>query len=154
MEGVTTALVGFIFVCVVYPQLVKNRPQFYAAFAFICGIILLDGIGEMISPSPVAAFRVFVYAAVSVMQVCAILLFFLAAGGITWKELAGDMSHAFEVIRRGGEKEVIIPLTGAQPKARAAREEPPRERIVMNSPLPPTSPAAKSPPSNEKIPLD
>jgi hypothetical protein len=148
MEGVTTALVGFIFVCVVYPQLVKNRPQFYAAFAFICAIILLDGIGEMISPSPAAPFRVFVYAAVAAMQVCAILLFFLAAGGITWRELAGDMSRAFEVIRRGGEKETIIPLTGQQPKPRAAREEPPRERIVMTSPLP-----AKSP-SDEKIPLD
>jgi len=148
MEGVTTALVGFIFVCVVYPQLVKNRPQYYAALAFICVIILLDGLAMMLSSSP--AFRVFAYAIGAFLQVCAILLLFLAAGGITWRELAGDMSHAFEVIRRGSDqKEVIIPLTGAQPKPRAAREEPPRERIVMTQPLPP-----KSPQSDEKIPLD
>jgi hypothetical protein len=152
MEGVTTALVAFIFVCVVYPQMVKNRPQYYAAMAFICGIILLDGIGEMISPSPLAPFRVFVYAAVAVLQVCAILLLFLAAGGITWKQLAGDMGNAFEVIRRGGEKETIIPLTGAQPKARTVRgaaAPPPSERIVLDDPPPP-----KSPPTDEKIPLD
>jgi hypothetical protein len=65
MEGVTTALVAFIFVCVVYPQTIKNRPQFYAAFAFICVIILLDGIGKMVG-SP--AFAAFAYAAVAVLQ--------------------------------------------------------------------------------------
>jgi hypothetical protein len=147
MEGVTTALVGFIFVCVVYPQLVKNRPQYYAALAFICVIILLDGLGRMIGSS---SFSVFAYAFESLLQVCAILLLFLAAGGITWRELAGDMSHAFEVIRRGSdEKEIIIPLTGAQPKPRAAKQDPPRERVVINQPQQP-----KAPPSNEKIPLD
>jgi hypothetical protein len=150
MEGVTTALVGFIFVCVVYPQLVKNRPQYYAALAFICVIILLDGIGMMLSPTALAGFRVFAYGIGAVLQVCAILLLFLAAGGITWRELAGDMSNAFEVIRRGGEtKEVIIPLTGAKPKPKTERAEAPKERVVINQPVPP-----KSPPSDEKIPLD
>jgi hypothetical protein len=101
----------------------------------------------MLSVSP--AFGVFAYAISAFLQVCSILLLFLAAGGITWKELAGDMTHAFEVIRRGGEKEVIVPLTGAQPKAKAGRAEPPRERVVIDPPLPP-----KSPPSNEQIPLE
>lgn len=146
MEGVTTALVGFIFVCVVYPQLVKNRPQYYAALAFICVIILLDGLARMLSSS---AFGVFVYAVTAFLQVCTILLLFLSAGGITWRELAGDMSNAFEVIRRGGEKEVIIPLTGAQPKPRAERSSPPSERIVLNDPIPPRTQMP-----NEKIPLE
>jgi hypothetical protein len=125
---------------------VRNRPQYYAALAFICVIILLDGLARMLS-SP--AFGVFVYAVTAFLQVCTILLLFLSAGGITWRELAGDMSNAFEVIRRGGEKEVIIPLTGAQPKPRAERNAPPSERIVINDPLPPKSPAA-----DEKIPLE
>jgi hypothetical protein len=147
MEGVTTALVGFIFVCVVYPHLVKNRPQYYAALAFICIIILLDGLAKMLSVSP--AFGVLLYAISAFLQVCSILLLFLAAGGITWQQLAGDMSNAFEVIRRGGEKETIIPLTGAKPKPRAERASPPSERIVLNDPTPPAPPA-----SNEKIPLE
>jgi hypothetical protein len=146
MEGVTTALVAFIFVCVVYPQTVKNRPQYYAALAFICIIILLDGLAKMLSSS---AFNVFVYATSAFLQVCSILLLFLAAGGITWRELAGDMSNAFEVIRRGGEKEVIIPLTGAQPKPRAERSAPPSDRIVLNQPVPPRPAGAE-----EKIPLE
>jgi hypothetical protein len=147
MQGVTTALVAFIFVCVVYPQTVKNRPQFYAALAFICVIILLDGLGEMISPTAESPFRAFVYAAVALLQVCAILLLFLCAGGITWKQLAGDMGNAFEVIRRGGQKEVIVPLTGEVPKPRADREAPVRERVVI-------APTPKPPPSSEKIPLE
>jgi hypothetical protein len=146
MEGVTTALVGFIFVCVVYPQLVKNRPQYYAALAFVCVIILVDGLAMMIGSS---AIRVFAYAVGAFLQVCAILLLFLAAGGITWRELAGDMSNAFEVIRRGSdEKTVIVPLTGAKPKAKTDRPETPRERIVINAPAPPKAPA------DEKIPLE
>ena len=32
MEGVTTAIVLFVFACVILPSLVKNRTQFYAAF--------------------------------------------------------------------------------------------------------------------------
>jgi hypothetical protein len=147
MEGVTTALVAFIFVCVVYPQTVKNRPQYYAALAFICVIILLDGLARMLS-SP--TFGVFVYAVTAFLQVCTILLLFLSAGGITWRELAGDMSNAFEVIRRGGEKEVIIPLSGAQPKPRAERSAPPSERIVLDQPMPPRASAG----AEEKIPLE
>jgi hypothetical protein len=147
MEGVTTALVGFIFVCVVYPQLVKNRPQYYAALAFGCVIILLDGLATMLSSS---GFRVFAYAIEALLQVCAILLLFLAAGGITWRELAGDMGNAFEVIRRGGDtKEVIIPLTGQQPKPRVPRTNAPSERIVLAPGLPPQSPS-----SDAKIPLE
>jgi hypothetical protein len=114
MHGVTTALVGFLFVCVVFPQLIRNRPQYYAAFGLVCVIILLDALGFMVGA---AAFRVFVYFAIAVLQVGAICLFFLAAGGITWRDLGGEFSNAFEVIRRGGEeKEIIVPLRGEVPR--------------------------------------
>ncbi len=136
MNGALTGLVLFIFACVIYPQLIKNRPQFYAALALTCGAILLDGLSEIGG----VAFHSLLYFVSSALVVVSILLFFLAAGGLTWKELAGDMSHAFEVIRRGGEtKEVIVPLTGEMPKPRAPREsrtqqkadEAPAEKIPL-----------------------
>jgi hypothetical protein len=155
MEGVTTALIGFIFVCVVYPQLIKTRPQFYAALGFVCLIILLDALARM---SGSAGFVGFIYAVNAFLQVGAILLLFLAAGGLTWRQLAGDMGNAIEVIRRGGEKEVIVPITGAVPKPRAARAEPTPERIVINDPpaksRPPAVTPTAAPAVDEKIPLE
>src|SRR5687768_9720465 len=107
MQGVTTALVAFIFFCVIFPERIKSRPQFYAAFALICLIILLDALGFMISGWEFKGFRVFAYFATAVLQVGAICLLFLAAGGITWRDLGGELTNAYEVIRRGeSEKEV------------------------------------------------
>jgi len=135
MHGVTTALVGFLFVCVVFPHLVKNRPQYYAAFAAVCLIILLDALGMMLNPTSFAGFRVFAYVAVAFLQVAAILLLFLSAGGISWRQLAGEMREAIEVIRRGGEKELVIPLT-AQPRA----DRPAAERVEPATPSAPSAP--------------
>jgi len=116
MEGVTTALVAFIFVCVVYPRLVKNKPQFYAALAAVVIIILLNSLNTMIGT---AGFQVFSGAATGLLQAAAVLLLFLSAGGITLRELSSDMARAYEVIRRGEEeKEVIIPIGGEQPRPR------------------------------------
>ena len=126
MEGVTTALVAFIFVCVVYPRLVKNKPQFYAALAAVVIIILLNSLNTMIGT---AGFQVFSGAATGLLQAAAVLLLFLSAGGITLRELSSDMARAYEVIRRGEEeKEVIVPLTGQvpKPKPEASDEAPPR----------------------------
>ncbi len=148
MHGVTTALVAFLFTCVVFPNLVKNRTQYYAALAAICLIIILDAIAVAINPTTLQGFRVFAYIAVAFLQVAAILLLFLAAGGITWRQLASDMREAYEVVRRGGEeKEVIIPLTGEMARLKAQRdaarrEEPSHERIVIDDP---TTPAASPP---------
>jgi len=122
MEGVTTALVAFIFVCVIYPRLVKNKTQFYAALTAVIVIILLHSLAAMLKDS--AGFQVFSGAMVGLLQAGAILLLFLAAGGITLKELGSDMARAYEVIRRGEEeKEVIIPIGGEQPKPRAQPAE-------------------------------
>ena len=134
MDGVTTALVGFIFVSVVFPTLIKNRPQFYAALAMVCGIILLDSLGRLSG-----SFHLTAYCLAALLQIGAILLLFLSAGGLTVKQLAGDLGNAYEVIRRGGEKkEVIIPLTGAMPKPRQPRnvssDDATRERITIDDP--------------------
>src|SRR5688572_3102976 len=146
MQGVTTALVAFIFFCVIFPERIKSRPQFYAAFGLICIIILLDALGHMLGGS---GFRVFAYFATAVLQVGSICLLFLAAGGITWRDLGGELSNAFEVIRRGEEeKEVIVPLTGAQPKKRDAYADAgdvPSERINIEDTPPGSSSSTREP---------
>lgn len=138
MQGVTTALVLFLFVCVVFPNIVKNKPQYYAALVQVCLIIFLDAVGSMVSPSSAAVAVVYVLGAL--LQIAAILLLFLAAGGITWRELAGDMKDAYEVIRRGQEeKEIIIPLSGDFARQRKPGDDPEqRERIEINDPPPPS----------------
>ncbi len=116
MEGVTTAIVAFIFVCIVYPHLVKNRPQFYAALGMVVLIILLNSIGQM-ADSP--KFWHFVGAADGLLQVGAILLLVTSAGGLTVSELASDIGNTIDVVRRGGEKEtIIVPRRGEIPKQR------------------------------------
>src|SRR5215207_370455 len=84
MEGVTTAIVAFILICVVYPGLVKNKPQFYAAFACVLLVILLHSLTLMLQ-SP--GFGIFAGVFTGLFQVVALVLLMLSAGGITIKEL-------------------------------------------------------------------
>ena len=35
MDGITTALIGYVFVCIVIPTMVKHKPQFYAGIAVV-----------------------------------------------------------------------------------------------------------------------
>ncbi|MGH7213482.1 MAG: hypothetical protein ACREIT_01685 [Tepidisphaeraceae bacterium] len=128
MHGVTTAIVGFLFVCIVLPQIVKNRSQYYAALVAILLVILLDAIAAMVRGSPGpndepgggGGFAVVAYVFCAILQIFAILLLVMSAGGISARELAGDMKRAYEVIRRGEEeKEIIIPLSNQPPRAAA-----------------------------------
>ncbi len=116
MEGVTTAIVAFIFVCIVYPHLIKNRSQFYAVLAAIIFVILLNSIGTMVGDPK---FWRFVAAVDGLLQVVAILLLVLSAGGLTVQQLGFDIGQSIDVVRRGGEKEtIIVPLRGEQPRPR------------------------------------
>jgi hypothetical protein len=116
MEGVTTALVAFLFVCIVYPQLVQNRPQYYAAWALVLLIIGLSTLEQLVSNAGLHAFLVVM---TGVFQIGGILLVILSCGGVTIRGLADDIGKTIDVVRRGGEKEtIIIPLTGEQPKSR------------------------------------
>jgi hypothetical protein len=95
-----------------------------------------------------------------VPQVGSICLLFLAAGGITWRDLGGELSNAFEVIRRGGEeKEIIVPLRGEVPKKKDAYAEPsaadaPAERINLDEPGPAPRPPDQRGNSSASIPLE
>jgi hypothetical protein len=130
MQGVTTAIVAFVLLCIVFPSLVKNRTQYYGAVAMVLGMILLDGIARAAGPG--SGFASFAYLMTALLQIGAILVLFLAAGGLSPRELADDMSRAYEVMRRGEEeKEIIIPRTGEQPMP---REQTTPERIELDSP--------------------
>lgn len=116
MEGVTTAIIAFIFVCVIYPHLVKNRPQFYGGFAAILLVILINSVGRMIDAKapPVA-----VEGINGLLQVASILLIYMSCGGLSVVDLLADVGKTIEVVRRGGEKEtIIVPLRGEQPRDR------------------------------------
>jgi hypothetical protein len=93
------------------PSLVKNRNQFYAGLAMILLMIALHTFSLMF-PALVTLTAV----GTGFLQLAAILLFVLCVGGLTAKQLAGDMARAYEVMRRGeSTKEVIIPI-GDQPR--------------------------------------
>lgn len=123
MEGVTTAIVGFILACLVFPKVIKNKPQYYAAVGLILVVILLSAIAAMTNPA--SGFRKFALLLTAFLQVGAIFVLILSAGGLTVGDLAGDLADTFEVIRRGGEeKEIIIPRRGDVPRPRGARVDP------------------------------
>jgi hypothetical protein len=138
MHGVTSALVAFILLSIAFPTLVKKPTQFYASFAMVCLIILLDAIAFMIGEG---SFRVFAYLAIAVLQLSALTGLFLAAGDMTFGKMRSDMAGAIEVIRRGEEsKEIIIPLRGQRPLR--TEDEPVPERIELNDPPPMASESA------------
>jgi hypothetical protein len=121
MEGVTAAIVAFLLTCVVFPTLVKNKPQYYAAFGSILLVIFLSGL-EVVIATP--AFHALATFLICLLQIGALILLVLCCGGLTWKELTDEVGEAIEVIRRGEtEKEVIVPLRGEQPAV--SRPDPP-----------------------------
>ena len=147
LDGVTTAVVLFLFTCLVVPGLVKNRTQYYAAFGCVLGIILMSTVALMIGS---VRFDVFAGVIIGFLQLVAVSMLVMCAGGMTVKTLAGEMGRAYEVIRRGSEeKEIIVPLTGEHPKPRDP--DAPRPRIEINDPTPP--PATPKPP-DPTIPLE
>jgi hypothetical protein len=161
LEGVTTAIVLFVFACMLYPRLVKNKTQFYAAFTCVIVIILLTSLRQMLYNS--VGFQVFSGAMIGLLQAGAIVLLFLSAGGLTFKELGGDLARAYEVVRRGEEeKTVIIPITGEmankRPPIRAdadiLRQEQELDAQEHKIDLPPTAgwPASKGSPAPPQPP--
>jgi hypothetical protein len=151
MEGVTTAIVAFVLACVIFPHVIKNKPQYYGAVGCMLLIILLGALNLMIGR---ASFMVFAAVMIAILQIGAILLLILSAGGQTVKDLAGELADPIEVVRRGGDKEIIVPLRGEKPGAGRAEREAAREaervgpgRIDLDAELdlPPRAPEPRPP---------
>jgi len=139
----TTPLIGFLFVCLIFPKIVRNRPQFYSSFGLLVLILLLNIVGRMF---PNDKFVYFLSVVVEVLKLIVFILLVLCAGGLSLHELTGEVFRSFEVMRRGDtEKTVIIPLHGQKPRTREEPEEPQRQTI--DTPQPP-------PESAGTIPLD
>jgi hypothetical protein len=151
LDGVTTVLVAFLFVCLIFPSIVKNRPQFYAALAMIIFILLLHTMALMIKTDGIlVAAGVFT----GLLQIVALLLLVLCVGGLTARQLAGDMARAYEVMRRGEtEKEVIIPI-GPQGARRGPRDPPPSTVYHIDTGEAPQSSGSHDPDKpDESIPM-
>jgi hypothetical protein len=157
MEGVTTAIVAFILACLIFPHVIKNKPQYYGAVACVLLIILFSALSVMIGKP---GFTNFAIVMMSLLQVGAIFLLILSAGGLSVKDLAGDLADTIEVVRRGGDKEVIVPLRGEMPGASRAHREAMREteregpgRVVLDNPPPPAAPRREDDEERGGIPL-
>jgi hypothetical protein len=132
-------------------------------------IIFFDAVAHMFpetAPAPRAVF----YVLTAFTQIVAIVMLILATGGLTLRELGGDV---IEVLRRGEtEKEIIIPLSDeakqkihaaqAAAQRRADRDE--KEPTVFTiddpagkspgSPPAPAKPAPAKPDAAGPLPLD
>jgi hypothetical protein len=163
MEGVTTAIVLFLFVGLVLPSLIQDKNQYYVAFITVLGIIFFEAIAHMGTIG--GGFSNLCYVITGILQIIAVVMLFLATGGLTLRALRGDM---IEVLRRGDEeKEIIIPLSEeAKQKIRANQEEAARRtkkdepepkvfKIDDPAPSPPPSSAPpRHPPATGPLPLD
>ena len=138
MDGVTTALVAFILACVLFPHVIKNKPQYYGALAAVLLIILFNALGHLVGRP---AFFRFVYVITALLQMGALFLLILSAGGLTVRDLAGELSETIEVVRRGGEKEILVPLRGEPPRPRADREAAARARLDPDAGPTPRAPS-------------
>lgn len=132
LDGVTTVLATFVFVCLIFPSLVKNRAQYYAALVMVVLIILLHALTLILNK--VGAFIVPAGVFTGLLQVGALVLLVLSVGGLTARQLAGDMARAYEVMRRGEtSKEVIIPIGENQAGRGRDREDEPRTVYHIDS---------------------
>ena len=162
MEGVTTAVVAFIFLCLAIPSLIENKSQYYVAFISVLGVILMDALAHML-PDSAGAPRAVCYVLGAFAQIIAVVMLFLATGGLTFRALKGDM---IEVLRRGGEeKEVIIPLSEEAKKTIRANQEEAARRVkrdegepkvytIDSSAEPVTPPTPKTAPPSGPLPLE
>ena len=150
MHGVTTALVAFIFVGVVWPHLIKHKVQFYVGLICVIFIILLDSFGKMFFDDK----SVVIYGITGLLQVLALVALVLS-GGMSARELGGEMLHTIEVVRRGGEKEtIIVPLRGEQPKSKAERDIAAEEAALDAQEQAGTPAAPPKPQDKGSIPMD
>jgi len=125
MEGVTTALVGFIFVCMIWKHLIQNKAQFYAGFAAVLVILLVGCVRQMVGYESTGLLKVLGFIAL-LAQFAGFVLLVMATGGMSLRQLGGEFGNAIEVIRRGETaKEVIIPLSSQKgaPRRRDDEEE-------------------------------
>ncbi len=140
LDGVTTALVAFVLVGLILPHIVKKPRQFYLIVAAIGLIIMFHMLMLMFQ---IPAFTVFAAIVIGVMQLAGIGLAVMCTGGLSARDLAGEMIKSYEVLRRGEtEKEIIIPIGSGKAGTAAAEED----RVVYTIDTPTQAGGANVPP--------
>ena len=112
MDALLAVLVGYIFLCIVFPRLLHSRVQYFAAVAAVGVAILLRTLAMV--GTPLGGFWTLMEFFAGILQLGAFVLLVLATGGLSIGELAGEFAEAWEAMRRGSEedKPVVVPLTG------------------------------------------
>lgn len=112
--------------------MIKNKSQFYMSLVAVIAVIFFDGLSHIV-PEGADAFKAFCYVMACLAQIIAIIMAVLATGGLSFRQLSGDI---IEVIRRGeSDKEVIIPLSEeAKATIRANREAAARAQAASGEP--------------------
>ncbi len=152
LDGVTTALVAFVLVGLIMPNIIRKRREFYAIVWMVIAIILFHTLTVMLQS---AGFTVFAGVITGLLQAIGFGLAVMSTGGLKAKELGGELLKSYEVMRRGSEeKEVIIPLEGQQPRKKTDDSE----SVIYTIDTPPAEgagpPGPAKPPSGEgSIPM-
>ncbi|MFI5381305.1 MAG: hypothetical protein ACHRHE_18565 [Tepidisphaerales bacterium] len=131
MDGINTAVVGYLLLCMLWPHLVRGKAYYYLSLASVLAYILLHALAACFDPSGIMIRAINVVAIFS--SGLALVLAVLASGGLTVREFAGEMGSAFDAFRRGDDtdKPVIVPITGEQPRKRDDEVDP-RDRYSIN----------------------
>jgi len=129
---ISVPIVGFIFVCIIFPKIVKTKPQFYMAFGVTLIILSLNVVANLTGGG--SGFARFLIILRDVLWIVDFILLVLSTGGLSLHELSGELKGAYEVMRRGEDvKTVIVPLTGEMPKS---REDAAAERAARAAAMP------------------
>lgn len=121
MQGVTTAIVFYIFVCTFFPHMIRNRPQFYAGVIAVIAAMLLNTLAAIIGGE---GFTKFALAFSLFLETVTFVLMIVSTGGVSLAQLKKEVGNVIEVVRRGeSEKEIIIPRSSQQPRVRDEDDE-------------------------------
>jgi hypothetical protein len=124
MNGVTTAIVAFIFLALAFPSLIKNKTQYYAALLLVVLVIFFDALGHTF-----AGASGFAYFIAAILQIGAVVTLVLAAGGLTVREFGREVGDVADVVMHGERRdEVIVPLSSAAQKRPDPADQPPPRR--------------------------
>ena len=154
---VSTAIVGFIFVCIVMPHLIKHKNQYYMAVVMVLLSLLLRSLVWIFRAEEKGFFFGFVNGVCILLQALSILVLIMASGGLSAGELAGNLTEAVDAFRHGEQEQVVIPLSGKKvrrdPAARKAMtDEEEHQRYNLDEEV--QGGGAKPAKGDESIPLE
>src|SRR5215212_9122553 len=89
----TLPLISFLFVCLIFPKIVRNRPQFYIAFGLLVLILLFNILAMIFNQS--VGFVHFLLVMSQILMLVTFILLVLCAGGLSLHELTGEVFRSF-----------------------------------------------------------